>query len=101
MNNDRYILDSEGNPQPEPDLFKWAEWTERADRHVAFDDLPGDVQVSTIFLGLDHGFGSAVPVLWETMIFGGEHDLYQERYTSREEALVGHAEAVELAKGTK
>ena len=52
--------------------------------------------VSTVFLGLDHAWNSDVPVLWETMIFGGEHDQYQERYTSHEDALEGHKKALTL-----
>jgi len=32
------------------------------------------------------------------MIFGGEHDGYQERYTSRENAVAGHLKAVALVK---
>ena len=30
-------------------------------------------------------------------IFGGAHDMYQERYASHEAALAGHARALELA----
>ena len=60
-----------------------------------------DIRVSTVFLGFDHAWiGQPGPVLWETMIFGGEHDQYQERYTSHEDALAGHERAVELAKSS-
>jgi hypothetical protein len=38
-------------------------------------------------------------VLLETMIFGGRHDQYKMRYSSRAEALKGHEVAVALAKG--
>jgi hypothetical protein len=51
-----------------------------------------------VFLGLDHAWDSDIPVLWETMIFGGEHDQYQERYTSYEDALKGHQTALNLVK---
>jgi hypothetical protein len=40
--------------------MEWAEWIETAERHVANDLIDG-VRVSTVFLGLDHAFGSAVP----------------------------------------
>lgn len=30
------------------------------------------------------------------MIFGGEHDQYQERYTSHKDALEGHKKAITL-----
>ena len=62
-------------------------------------ELAGGVHVSTVFLSLNHAFGQGPPVLFETMIFGGPHDDYQERYTTVEEAREGHRRAVELAKG--
>ena len=51
------------------------------------------VTVSTVFLGLDHNFAGTMPVLWETMVFGGPDDQYQERYRSHAEALAGHEAA--------
>ena len=56
----------------------------------------GKIFISTVFLGLDHAWNSDIPVLWETMIFGGEHNQYQERYTSYEDALEGHQTALNL-----
>lgn len=53
------------------------------------DDMVGDVHVSTVFLGLDHGFGHG-PLWFETMIFGGEHDQWQDRYQSYDAAELGH-----------
>lgn len=43
FDNGRYVLDADGNPVPEPDLMKWAEWMEKAERHVALEvrDLCG------------------------------------------------------------
>jgi hypothetical protein len=95
---DKYILDADGYPVPEPDLLTWAKWFETANRQLAKDELPNGAKVSTIFLGLDHSFFGGRPQLWETMVFGGPQDGYQERYASREEALAGHARAVELAR---
>lgn len=57
------------------------------------------MKVSTVFLGLDHNLYGP-PHLFETMIFGGEHDGYQERYSTWAEAETGHARTVEIAKGT-
>lgn len=59
----------------------------------------GMVRVSTVFLGIDHNWGRGPPVLWETMIFGGPHDEFQERYSSHESAVAGHARAVRIARG--
>ena len=93
---DRYILDGR-MPVPEPDLIRWAVWYEDPDdRRVAKDERDG-VQVSTVFLGLDHGWGDGPPILFETMIFGGPHNKYQERYATWEEAEAGHARAVKMA----
>lgn len=96
--SDKYVLDKEGNPVP-ADLMTWANWYETAERVVKCDELPNQVRVSTVFLGIDHRFGGeGPPILWETMIFGGDQDSYQDRYTSREDALKGHEEALKLAK---
>lgn len=81
------------------DVRAWAQWFEAADRTVALEEI-GAVAVSTVFLGLDHRFdGGGDPLVFETMIFGGVHDLYQERYATWDEALSGHARAVLLARG--
>jgi hypothetical protein len=69
-------------------------------RIVAVDTI-GDARVSTVFLGLDHNYSfEGPPVLWETMIFGGEHDSYQTRYTSKDDAVKGHEEALRLVRGS-
>ncbi len=59
----------------------------------------GDIRVSTVFLGLNHQYGGGPPLIFETMIFGGEYDEEQWRYTTEAEALQGHEAAVALAFG--
>jgi len=93
--SEHYILD--GKKAKSADLMEWAMWFETADRHVAKTSVNDEVNVSTVFLGLDHSFGSGPPLLFETMIFGGEHDQYQDRYETWDQAEVGHEEAVKLA----
>jgi len=81
------------------DVFEWAKWFDKAERRVALSKLVEDkmaVDVSTVFLGLDHNYGSGPPILFETMIFGGKHSDYQERYCTWEEAEEGHKRAVAL-----
>ena len=94
----RYILDDQGEPVPCEDLLTWSRWLEQSEGRQVSRDYLGAVMVSTVFLGLDHGWGGGAPVLWETMIFGGTHDGYQDRYTTRADALHGHAEAVALVR---
>lgn len=89
-------LDEEGNPVPEASVILWSGWFTGSgeERTVAFTDV-GNARVSTVFLGLDTGIGSGVPLLFETMISGGEHDREARRYAMRNEALAGHKEVVQ------
>lgn len=87
-----YILDDAGRPQPVDDLETWARWFEKsgATRIVARDELADDVSVSTVFLASDHQWGDGPPLLFETMVFGGQWDQSQWRWPTREAALAGH-----------
>jgi len=97
----KYILEGK-EPIPEPDIEKWSEWFEEADRHIGYDGVGVDIQVSTVFMGVDYRHsGVGKPLLFETMIFGGKHDMYQERYTTWDEAEKGHEVALALAKEKK
>jgi hypothetical protein len=100
-----YILGTDGEPIHTTDTLAWGRWMETADRHVAKTKL-GIYWISTVFMGLDHSFGSGgPPVLWETMVFGEmvysefsgreirdtvDRDGYFARYSSKEAALLGH-----------
>ena len=95
----KYILEGK-EPKLVDDILEWGRWFENtATRRVAYTELANDVRISTVFLGLDHSFGNGKPLLFETMIFGGEHDDYCERYSTWGEAEVGHLEAIKLARG--
>jgi hypothetical protein len=96
-----YILDERGEPIVEPDLMKWAKWFQVSnDKRLVKLEKVADGEVSTVFLGIDHNFsGAGEPVLWETMIFGGANDQYQDRCSgSREQAEAMHARAVQFLK---
>ena len=85
-------------PVPCEDVLVWAQSFENSDRTVA-KTTQNDILVSTVFLGIDHNFGDGPPLLFETMIFGGEHDRYCNRYSTWEEAEGGHKTACALAFG--
>jgi len=87
-----YKLDGK---KPVPcDLTEMAKVFE-SDRGVAQTKI-GDVTISTVFLCIDHQFGDGPPVLFETMIFGGQFDQYMQRYHTWEEAEAGHGYAVDF-----
>lgn len=69
-------------------------------RRVEWTDLD-DGFVSTVWLGIDHGFGEGPPLIFETMICRrGVWLDFCERYATEEEAVAGHALALEwLARG--
>ena len=76
-----YVLNDNGEPVAEPNISKWAEWFQFANRSVA-NEYIGDSRISTVFLGVDHSFGITLddgPVIWETMVFGGLLDGEQDR----------------------
>jgi hypothetical protein len=94
--SDRYILDGK-TPVAEPDLMKWAEFFESGNRVVRQNNF-GQVRVSTVFLGIDHSFGFGPPLLFETMVFGGELDQEQDRCLKWEEAEKMHERMCERVK---
>lgn len=93
-----HYIEVNGVPELCGDLMRWAREFDRANRAVAFTKV-GESEVSTVFLGLDHRFGDGPPLLYETMIFGGAHDDYQTRYSTRPEAQAGHAAVCAWLRG--
>ncbi len=100
MSTDKYILNEQGEPEPCHSLMSWGGWMEshRNERKVAHETI-GDMNVSTVFLGLDHAWGEESPVLWETMVFGGPMEGEQDRCGgARCDAQAMHDKMVERAK---
>lgn len=92
---DRYYIEQNGGKVIAVSFEEWLDLFRRNDRTVAKTEI-GKVLISTVFLGIDHGFGRGRPVLYETMVFGGEHDGFQARYCTRESALRGHEETEKM-----
>jgi hypothetical protein len=72
-------------------------------RIIGRTQVAEDVEVSTVFLGLDHGHawldhGEVAPVVFESMAFGGPLNHVSQRYRTRAEALAGHASLVERCR---
>lgn len=98
-----YILEN-GKPKAIADIMEWATWFEAASKsgeRVVEKTEVGGYEVSTVFLGIDHQFGDGPPLLFETMVFGGDLDEEMDRYSTWEDAEHGHAAMVERVRGKK
>lgn len=94
-----FILD--GKTPKEVGFQEYMEWVAaEPDRKVAYTEFPDiDVEVSTVFLfGSSHfpRFMKQPPMLFETMVFGGNHDGWTEKYSTWDEAEKGHESVVKL-----
>jgi len=93
--------DRDGNPIG---LGDWAEANNDLDYKRVARTFVGAVEVSTVWLGLDHGLMGDRPLIFETMCFtwvGGDRaisDDYMERYSTEQEALEGHDRIVARIK---
>jgi hypothetical protein len=93
---------------PIPDAMEWARQFEgTSSRRVARTkvtdaaDPSKSFDVSTVFIGLDHGFGDGPPLIFESMTFaeGDSMDEMCERYSTETQARQGHTlMVVEVAK---
>ena len=84
------FYDRKGRPM---ELMDWARALEGAHTVVGNDTVDGQ-QVSTVWTGMGRRFLDGPPLIFETMIFGGSHDQYCDRYSNEEAALDGHKRTV-------
>lgn len=111
--HDYYVMDDDMNAVEVP-FVEWGVYKHdnRAEVQIRIDII-GKWVISTVFLGVDHGFNwdqrpGYKPVLWETMIFyeaprmwkkqGRYPDRQMWRYTSTPDAVAGHERVVKLVK---
>jgi hypothetical protein len=91
-----YIL--EGKNIKKTDFLTWALWYERADRTVALTEID-NIIVSTVFFGLDLSLGDEnMPMLFETMILGGELDGTKIRCSTWEQSEQLHERYVAMVR---
>lgn len=97
-----YIL-RDREPVPVSGMREAVEWQMRNwdKRHVAYWEY-GDITVSTIFLGLDHRMifqqDMGEPLIFETMILGGEHSGWARRCGTWAQAERFHDQAMRLVR---
>lgn len=89
------------------DLFEWARLFEmgysyRCVAVTRWNQGGKSYRVSTVWLGLDHGWGGGRPLIFETMIFTSDEaiDTWCDRYSTEDEARAGHNAVVSLLKAT-
>jgi len=99
------ILKPDGSIELVDDPFVWAEWMEYSPDKILRQDEAAGFFVSTIFFGVDLGYGKR-PIWFETMVFRQTDDdqpaasrpVTQERYSTRHEALAGHQRILEAVR---
>ncbi len=74
---------------PASGAVEFGKWVETADRVVSKTQV-ADIEVSTVFLGIDHQFYNGPPLLFETMVFGGDLDQTCRRCSTWDEAEEQH-----------
>lgn len=98
-----YTLDEHRNPV-QADAGAWEAMRRRGETFLRRDDgVVDDLEVSTVFLGLDHRYYrcDGPPILWETLVFGPEDHPWthhMERYSSEADAIAGHERIVAAIK---
>jgi len=93
----KYILNDRREPvrATEQEWLRW--WSAEPDRHIVAKTVVGGVEISTVFLHIDHGlqFDGRPPLIFETMLFDDYEEGRERRYRTWAEAEIGHMEAVE------
>jgi len=99
----KYIL-KDKIAYPCDDLMEWAIFMASEDRVVKQTTVPdSDCLVSTVFIGLNHQFGSGLPLLFETIVFTIDADTERltvddrfdmVRYSFYSDAEEGHENTV-------
>ena len=96
---DKYVL-KDKIPVSEPDLMKWGQFMQSNNRFVKQENIVingAEYFISTAFLGIEHGFDTKKPILFETMIKkNGKWLDYQTRCCDWEEAEEMHKKAIKF-----
>jgi len=81
---------------PISDIRECSEFLSKIDnRRVAYTEISPESHVSTVFLCFDHSFTpDGPPILFETLVFGGEMADEMARYSTWDEAVEGHEKMV-------
>ena len=90
-----YVLDAAQNTLPAT-LHEWADFLQNGELRIVRQEEQGEVRLSTVFLGIDHRwtnygeFDHLPPIVFETCVFGGEHDGWTWRCCTFDQAVALH-----------
>lgn len=88
-----YFLNPDHTYRP-CDLMTWVRQFESEDRKVA-DNTINCCRIFTVWVGRDHNYFGGAPLVFKTMVFKSDGlDIYCMRYTTWDQALEGHKEAM-------
>jgi len=106
-----YRRDGTPYPNGKKGMFEWAKDFENFDLKIVAKTKTKGYEVSTVWLGLNHAWDDGPPLIFETMIFslidketsellGSDRKFrkalgYQQRYSTEQEAIIGHEKAIE------
>lgn len=94
MRRRKYYILKDKIPIVVDDLFEWAKNMGDISNTVVKKTVIGETEVSTVFLGVDYQCFNGPPLLFETMIFGGEFDQDVVRCSTWEQAEEQHRDRV-------
>jgi hypothetical protein len=90
-----WAIDAEHNIRRVDSMEEWCRYySANGDKNrIVAQTEEGEILISTIFTGLNRNWlrPDEPPVLFETMVFGGEFSEVTVRYSTYEEALQGHS----------
>lgn len=113
-----YRLDGTPYPEGMEGLQEWCRDFENIEgRRIGFDKLQNGLEISTVWIGLDHGWGERRPLIFETMVFVPQKKIFtwpdgrvsefkreefdMVRYSTLEEARLGHKMMVKRCRSLK
>jgi hypothetical protein len=73
---------------------RWRRLFDDKSYQILRQEQVGEVLVSTVWLGIDHGFFSDWPMIFETMVFVPLNGDECYRYATEEDAFAGHERLV-------
>jgi hypothetical protein len=89
--------DRSGNPISFKDWLRLRQFAGPDYIRVGYSEV-GSYEISTVWLGLDLGYGPEHKLIFETMVFGPGQEIDVQRYADYDAALAGHQRTVEQVR---